>query len=107
MSSSLAWYHRNKASRRGAIKAKQLREIGSGVSVVWYLAQHQHQQGRCAICRQPERAMDALGKGVRRLAVDHDHKTGRPRALLCVSCNLLAGRDPAVLAGAVRYLGQA
>ena len=37
----------------------------------------------CAICKQ---------KDNRRLAVDHDHKTGRIRGLLCKRCNLTLGR---------------
>lgn len=37
-------------------------------------------QGGCAICRQP------CTKHVR-LSVDHDHKTGVVRGLLCHSCN--------------------
>jgi hypothetical protein len=33
----------------------------------------------CAICKR--------GRGSRRLDRDHDHKTGRPRGLLCARCN--------------------
>jgi hypothetical protein len=33
----------------------------------------------CAICKR--------GRGSRRLDRDHDHKTGRPRGLLCTRCN--------------------
>jgi hypothetical protein len=37
------------------------------------------QGGRCAICMKQPRA--------KRLSVDHDHNTGRVRALLCQPCN--------------------
>ncbi|TQF03959.1 hypothetical protein E6W39_19095 [Kitasatospora acidiphila] len=57
------------------------------------------QGGGCAICR-----------GVRRyrLAVDHNHRTGLVRGLLCNMCNsrlLTAARDkPEVLRSAADYL---
>lgn len=37
------------------------------------------QGGVCAICKRPQRS--------KRLAVDHCHKTGRVRGLLCDACN--------------------
>ena len=46
------------------------------------------QDGRCAICRQPE-TMRGRGGLPRRLAVDHDHRTGAVRKLLCHRCNLV------------------
>lgn len=36
---------------------------------------------RCAICRKPSSAFK------KRLSVDHAHKTGRIRGLLCFRCN--------------------
>jgi hypothetical protein len=45
-----------------------------------YAALYAFQGGKCALCQV------ATGK-VKRLAVDHDHKTGLVRGLLCGPCN--------------------
>lgn len=47
------------------------------------------QSGVCSICKQPE-TVKQKGKVVR-LTIDHDHKTGKLRALLCQRCNRLLG----------------
>lgn len=47
------------------------------------------QQGVCAVCSRPETSKQD-GK-IRSLAVDHDHKTGKVRGLLCKACNLAIG----------------
>ncbi len=63
------------------------------------------QKGLCAICEKPETAMF---NGVPKVMhVDHDHATGKIRALLCGSCNGMLGlakdsRD--TLISAIRYL---
>jgi hypothetical protein len=56
------------------------------------------QGGVCAICYQPN-------PGGKRLAVDHDHATGRVRGLLCQACNLALGfmRDNAARLNAAAY----
>jgi hypothetical protein len=57
------------------------------------------QEGVCAICGSTP--------GVRRLAVDHDHVTGKIRGLLCGTCNtgLGAFKDrPHLLLSAATYL---
>ncbi len=43
----------------------------------------EEQNGVCAICGEPEVH--------RRLSVDHDHKTGEIRSLLCARCNCCIG----------------
>lgn len=57
------------------------------------------QDGKCAICKRPP--------GKRRLHVDHDHKTGEIRGLLCFRCNFglsWFGEDATRLAQAADYL---
>ncbi len=61
------------------------------------------QNGLCKICNQPPRPR-------KRLVVDHDHKTGAVRGLLCNHCNSGIGffRDnTAWLSSAITYLDAA
>ena len=60
------------------------------------------QDGKCAICGVREAYAPR-----KRLAVDHDHRTGAIRGLLCGNCNAGLGQfkdNPELLAAAVRYL---
>ena len=50
------------------------------------------QNGLCAICGKPESKIDPRTKKVRRLSVDHDHRTGRVRQMLCHNCNWVLSR---------------
>lgn len=71
-----------------------------GIDAEEYQRLHKLQGGRCAICRNQSRTI--------RFAVDHDHKTGEVRGLLCKRCNhelLGAGHDDvAMLWRAIGYL---
>ena len=61
----------------------------------------QKQGGKCAICR----TATAGGRGT--WHVDHDHKTGKVRGLLCNRCNTGIGSlrdDPTILQAAIVYL---
>lgn len=60
-----------------------------GVTWEWYEAKLAEQGGVCAICKNPETA-NQLGKNPR-LSIDHDHKTGKNRGLLCYRCNHFIG----------------
>jgi hypothetical protein len=53
-----------------------------GITISEYDAMLSRQKGVCAICEKPNRYKDG-----RRLAVDHDHATGKVRGLLCGRCN--------------------
>lgn len=52
----------------------------------------EEQGGVCAICLRPPSRETGAGTRVLRLGVDHDHRTGRIRGLLCTSCNGALGR---------------
>lgn len=67
------------------------------------------QDGTCAICKQPETLFDSKLQKTRKLSVDHCHKTGRVRGLLCGKCNKgigLLNEDPTLLSNAIDYLNQ-
>lgn len=96
---------RSKAERP-AVERRSKLKIAYGITPEQYDEMHNSQGGVCAICRKPETVVDPK-KGLRRLAVDHDHVTGRVRGLLCINCNNGLGRfgdSPERLAAALAYL---
>lgn len=65
-----------------------------GITLDEYDQMLKDQNGVCAICEQPETVRPRRGKYTDteiRLAVDHDHVTGRVRGLLCKKCNIALG----------------
>jgi hypothetical protein len=78
-----------------------------GLSLEQYEAMHESQKGLCAICHKPETAKNNYDAVTRKLAVDHNHSTGKIRGLLCSACNTGLGLlqdNPAVLQAAIEYL---
>jgi hypothetical protein len=78
-----------------------------GKDLIWYDEQLKLQNGCCAICGKPETKLDRYGN-IKRLQVDHNHKTGKIRKLLCFSCNSLIGlcyESKEILQNAITYLG--
>ena len=72
-----------------------------GLSWEGYQQLFEQQQGKCAIC---EKHQSELKK---RLHVDHCHKTGKIRGLLCRNCNLFLGNiqdSKKFLSNALKYL---
>lgn len=68
---------------------------------VWELVEAQDHG--CAICSA------AIKPGGRKMAVDHNHRTGEVRGILCIKCNLALGTfqdSPYILKAAVRYLAE-
>jgi recombination endonuclease VII len=74
-------YYRT-TSGRAAIQAASVRNNLKrfGLSVSDYESLLHAQGGVCAICR-------GFWKSKHRLSVDHDHRTGEVRGLLCTACN--------------------
>lgn len=68
-----------------------------GLTVEEYEKLYQQQNGKCAICYQKYEV----------LAVDHDHKTGKIRGLLCRKCNMILGAmndNPQIYLNILKYL---
>ena len=71
-----------------------------GITLDDYLRMHEEQDGLCAICKCPEMHRTTL-------SVDHCHRTGEVRGLLCNLCNTGLGRfedNPELVAEALSYL---
>lgn len=85
-------------------KRQAVREYGLqknyGIGVADFDVLLAAQGGRCAICDTDK----PNGKGWQ---VDHDHKSGANRGILCHGCNVGLGNyrdDPAILRSAIAYL---
>jgi hypothetical protein len=75
------------------------RRLFYGLTTLQFDAMTLKQGGKCAICQR--------GPTHKSLCVDHNHKTGKVRGLLCHRCNLALGAfddDPAVLLRVISYL---
>ena len=87
-------------SRTKEARARQWTEWKWGLSPGEYNRRVELQLSGCAVCKQPCDVRD-------RLAVDHDHRTGRIRDLLCFRCNAVLGQvddDEELLFALIEYL---
>jgi hypothetical protein len=85
-------------------KSRALRD-SFGLSLDDYNKMLEAQKNVCAICCCSETHM--RNGRIKALSVDHNHKTGAIRGLLCSDCNMGIGKlkdDPNVLRSAIRYL---
>lgn len=84
-------------------RSRQHRSARYGLTPADLDRMHAEQGGLCAICGYPPDGKASMAI----LHVDHDHNTGKVRALLCQKCNKGLGtfRDnPAILQKAAWYL---
>jgi hypothetical protein len=97
------------AARGGArISHAQVLREKYGLTPDQYDRMLQEQNGVCAICRQPETRRGSGGEP-RRLSVDHDHRTGVVRALLCGRCHTVTSaveESPDLLEAVRLYLAR-
>ena len=78
------WYERTKHLRQfDCWRGRNLR-VKFRLTVDEYETMLAKQDGVCAICRRPPQK--------KRLAIDHNHTTGKIRGLLCAGCNTALGR---------------
>lgn len=83
-SHSNTYYHVNKHKKPKDYYTRVALLSKFGLTLEQYEDMLTAQGGVCKICRQPERTK-------RRLAVDHNHTTGKVRGLLCAQCNTRLG----------------
>lgn len=77
------------------------------LSLETYLEILKKQNNVCAVCEKEDWAIDHRTGKTRWLAVDHCHKTGKIRGLLCTACNRAIGLlkdDVALVQSALEYL---
>lgn len=93
------WAEHRQAELDKTRRYKLRREFGIDESI--YQSMLTAQNGTCAICGGTDKK--------RKLSIDHDHRTGRIRGLLCNRCNIALGRfhdDIAILHKAIIYLNR-
>jgi hypothetical protein len=94
---NVARSRRYRAAHKEQLKERE-RLARYGLTQADYDAMLARQGGVCAICRK---------KSDRPLQIDHCHKTGMVRGLLCLNCNTALGRlhdDPDLMRAAIAYL---
>lgn len=99
------WRIRNKVKHDKQHKNYSLQKT-YGISIDQYNEMLHEQNSVCAVCFEPSTVMRKDGR-IHSLCVDHDHRTGEVRSLLCHTCNTLLGHieiDPARVQRLLSYL---
>jgi len=97
---TLKWRHQ----QHPTYEADRHRMRAYGVSREQFDSMIKEQSGQCDICG---RTIVDGGKKARAPHIDHCHKSGKVRALLCIHCNTMLGSamdNPNVLRRAAKYL---
>jgi hypothetical protein len=92
------WHRRTRESRKTVARNGHLRRT-FGMTISQYDEMLASQNGRCAVC--------SVLPGDRPLVVDHNHESGKVRALLCDRCNTTVGfleTRPELVDSCARYI---
>ena len=96
--------YRKNNKEKIAMKKRQWQISKYGITVEEYEKLFKDQENKCKICGI--HMNNAKGKG-KCLTIDHDHKTGKVRGLLCGKCNSglgLFNEDIEIIQNALNYL---
>jgi hypothetical protein len=104
--------HKTFKVKHPKIASKRLRithlKLAYNLTLKQYKSLLKSQNNVCAICKQKETSINFRGK-LRNLSVDHSHKNGKIRGLLCNKCNHglgLFNDNPNFLKKALQYLNK-
>ena len=121
---ALNYYYKNKEKRKGFVKKysqenkEKIRNYNKKYRKSYFHIKRKHnlifdyntllmkQNCVCAICFKKETIKHQSGT-IRRLSIDHNHKTNKVRGLLCGNCNAGLGffqDNPTLLRRAIKYL---
>ena len=91
-----AWEEKNIGNLKSIIKNRDLKKL-YGIGLVDYERMYNTQCGFCLICKTKKDV----------LCIDHNHKTGKIRGLLCNNCNRVLGsvkEDVNILSEMIDYI---
>ena len=103
---SRKWALNNLERHKQAVRNARFKQ-NFGISLDDYNLMIEAQDGRCAICGNPENTIDKRTGNTRNLSVDHDHSTGLVRGLICRTCNVGIGffkDNPSLLRACADYI---
>ncbi len=89
------WWARKRQARLANIPAmERIRDLKRrfGLTPDDYQAMVKAQKGVCAVCHKPETSFEPKTGTRKSLAIDHCHKSGKIRGLLCWHCNSALGK---------------
>jgi len=99
------WKKKNRDKCTRTSRERGLRVL-YGITLQQYEVMLQTQNGVCAICKNPEIAVNKRNK-IRNLSIDHNHTSKKIRGLLCHLCNRALGLlkdSPDICKRAAQYL---